>query len=824
MKKLYTKAGAVCITLLLSASAFSQQRISDQQIKPVLEKLQTLGKANPAAALPIEKLTKEEIKLFYAYQKQTQELKTNPFGITQQELDRKIPKSSVQHILDRMESLTSALAFPEDKFTPAELRLLRIYELQNMPKLTNTSKAISTAFVKNARTTHEFGTIPMTPPHTMSVLSTIPNTIYCDDVAGDGNLYAIDNDQKNLVKITPAGTLETIGNLGAAVPAAATTVGLSWNSANNTMYLIAASSLYTVDMNTGAATLVAALSGLATGAIPIWLEIDNSGNAFMADVGGDNLYRIDLTSGAAALVGPLGININFAQEADFDKETNQLYMAAYVGGGVGGIYQVNTTTGASTMVGDTTPNNAEYTVFSISETIEPPALDKAFVLDLIAAPNNFGTMPLVAPHTITSISAFPKNVYADDMAGDGNLYALDQDAKTLIKVYSDGSNAVVGPLTNIQSGHTLTGLSWNRANNTMYATSTNGTVGTLYTVNLDTGIATMVANTTNSSLPIWLEIDNNGIAYIADVQTDILYSLDLSSGVATEIGALGIDLNYAQDADFNTSTNTLYMAAYLNGTPGSSGLYEVNTTTGAATLIGDTTPNELAMFTIANTLPDAPPIPPVNCGTIFTDSGGTAGNYSNSEDITTVIEPVNAGDAVTITFTQVEIETSTSTGTVAGCWDYLSIYNGPDISSPELAAVKCGRTGSTPSVASSLLSVGDTFTSTDPSGKLTVRFRSDSSLNFAGWQATVSCATMAVDEANAHSFSYYPNPTSGILNISSKNKIESLEIYNMAGQKVMTLNPKENASEINMSKLQPGVYMVKAVVNGKVITNKVIKK
>ena len=83
---------------------------------------------------------------------------------------------------------------------------------------------------------------------------------------------------------------------------------------------------------------------------------------------------------------------------------------------------------------------------------------------------------------------------------------------------------------------------------------------------------------------------------------------------------------------------------------------------------------------------------------------------------------------------------------------------------------------------------------------------------------------MAVDEANLNNFSYYPNPTTGILNISYKGRVEAIEVMNVLGQKVLMINPKDNKSEIDMSRLAPGVYLVKATVNGKVITNKVIKK
>ena len=833
MKKIYYSLGVVC-SLLLTNNVNAQQKITEAQIQPILTKLKVLGQQNPMGGIPLEKLQKEEYMLFMDYQRQKQEEKRNPYGITQQDLKNKIPKSKVQPILDKMESLTAATAFPADKFSFEELKLLRTYELQNMSNLKGDNKAFTKAYAKDSRQLDRFfGTLPLSPPMTLSTISSIASTIYCDDVAGNGKLYAINNDNKTLVRITPAGTEEVIGNLGSGYTET-TATGLSWNSSDNKMYLIGnstgGSGIYTVDLTTGVATSVGTISGLASTAVPIWLEIDNAGNAFIADIQSDSLYKLNLTSGAATLVGALGININFAQEADFNRDTNELYMAGYLGGGSGGIYKVNTSTGAATLVGDTTANNQEYTMYSIADSLEPPiALNKAYFLNVFnngTNPREFGTIPLTPPHTVTSIAPVSRNIFADDLAGDGILYGLDYDAKTLVKIFSNGTIKTVGALAGLKSGQSITGLSWDRTTSKMYALAGDTVVSTLYTVDLTTGAVTVVGDT-GITIPIWLEISNDGNAYSADNTTDNLYSINLTTGVGTVVGPLGIDISYAQDADFDTNTNKLYMAAFMSdGTAAgsSSGIYEVNLSTGAATFVGDTNQREITMFTIADSIADEPPVLPLTCGDNFTDTGGTSGNYSDSEDITTVIQPVNAGDAVKITFTQVEIETSSGTGTVAGCWDYLSIYNGPDISSPVLAAVKCGRTGGTPSVSSSLLSVGDSFTSTDPSGKLTVRFRSDSSFNYQGWQATVSCATMAVDEANANSFSYYPNPTSGILNISSKSKIESLEVFNLVGQKVMTINPKDMKSEINMSQLKPGVYMVKATVNGKVITNKVIKK
>jgi len=829
MKKLYSGLGIISM-ILFSNSAFSQKRISTDQMKPVFDKLDQLGKQNPAGVYPLDKLTKEEFSLYKAYELQQQSdkstVKTYPYGITEVDLQTKILQSQVQPILNKIKDLgDSPLAFPEHLFTPQELKILRIYELQHLktPKkgAASTSKLLDKAYTLNSRNAAKpFGTMPLVPPHTVTVTGNITNVIYADDVAGDGKLYGLDNTGRSLVRVKNNGAVEIVGGL-VNIPVASTLSGLSWNSTTGKMYAIAGVELYTVDLATGVATLVAPITGMTT---PIWIEIDNAGNAFSADITTDKLYSVNLSTAAATEIGNLGVNLQFAQEADFNKETNQLYMASYTGGGVGGIYTINTSTGAATLVGDTTVDNAEYTMFSIANTVEP-VLNKAFVKNSYSVnPVDFGTIPLTPPHTLTSISPLALTIYADDLAGDGNLYALNAGNNNLVKVYNNGSVVNVGPLTNLLSGDTATGLSWNRADGKMYAASANsaGTVGTLYTVNLSTGALTVVGTMTGMTLPIWLEIDNSGNAFAADITTDKLYSINLATAAATEVGNLGVNIAFAQEADFNTSNNVLYMAGYIGG--GVSNIYTVDTTTGLATVVGPTTGNEFTMFTIADTLPDAPIIPPLTCGDTFLDSGGAAGDYSNSEDIIYHFAPTTPGDGVKITFTQVEIETSTTTGSAGGCWDYLSFYNGPSITSPVLSAVKCGETGKSPSIATSLLSVGDSFTSTDPSGELTVRFRSDSSVPKAGWSATVSCAVLAVDNVNASKFSYYPNPTTGILNISASGKIDNVDVYNVVGQKVLSFAPNADRSEINMSALPKGLYFVKALVSGQVITNKVIKK
>ena len=73
-------------------------------------------------------------------------------------------------------------------------------------------------------------------------------------------------------------------------------------------------------------------------------------------------------------------------------------------------------------------------------------------------------------------------------------------------------------------------------------------------------------------------------------------------------------------------------------------------------------------------------------------------------------------------------------------------------------------------------------------------------------------------------FTYYPNPTEGTLNLSSVENIENVAIYNMLGQKVVDQNVNATTSELNVSALSTGAYLMKVSVNGQIGTYKILKK
>ena len=73
-------------------------------------------------------------------------------------------------------------------------------------------------------------------------------------------------------------------------------------------------------------------------------------------------------------------------------------------------------------------------------------------------------------------------------------------------------------------------------------------------------------------------------------------------------------------------------------------------------------------------------------------------------------------------------------------------------------------------------------------------------------------------------FKFYPNPVNNTLNMSAQDNIEKVSIYNISGQEVINVTPNAVQTQVDMSRLQNGIYFVKAQVNGQLTAFKVIKK
>ena len=79
---------------------------------------------------------------------------------------------------------------------------------------------------------------------------------------------------------------------------------------------------------------------------------------------------------------------------------------------------------------------------------------------------------------------------------------------------------------------------------------------------------------------------------------------------------------------------------------------------------------------------------------------------------------------------------------------------------------------------------------------------------------------LGLEEANAVTYSLYPNPTSNIINISASEEVTNVKVYNTLGQEIW----QGNTNKIDLSKSESGVYFaVIRLANDKIISEKIIR-
>lgn len=94
------------------------------------------------------------------------------------------------------------------------------------------------------------------------------------------------------------------------------------------------------------------------------------------------------------------------------------------------------------------------------------------------------------------------------------------------------------------------------------------------------------------------------------------------------------------------------------------------------------------------------------------------------------------------------------------------------------------------------------------------------------WSFTTD-STLGLEDTleSNETFSAYPNPTSGILNIKSSQEVDNVTVFNLLGQNVASFTKNEiSNSSIDMSSLSKGLYLVKVTSGDKTQTLRVTKE
>ena len=189
-------------------------------------------------------------------------------------------------------------------------------------------------------------------------------------------------------------------------------------------------------------------------------------------------------------------------------------------------------------------------------------------------------------------------------------------------------------------------------------------------------------------------------------------------------------------------------------------------------------------------------------GIAFTDTGGTSGGYPNRQRVVRTFRPENPDQNIIVTFNAFDTEAD---------FDFLYVYDGPDVNSPLIGAYS-GTEGP------------GTVESTAPDGSLTFEFVSDDNLTGAGWAATVSCSVLSTSDAAFEGFAYYPNPAKGWVTLRAAEQLEGVAVYNVAGQLLVQKEINATGSTVDISAFADGVYFFKVTGNGKEANFRIIKQ
>ncbi|MFN7014470.1 MAG: T9SS type A sorting domain-containing protein, partial [Bacteroidia bacterium] len=95
---------------------------------------------------------------------------------------------------------------------------------------------------------------------------------------------------------------------------------------------------------------------------------------------------------------------------------------------------------------------------------------------------------------------------------------------------------------------------------------------------------------------------------------------------------------------------------------------------------------------------------------------------------------------------------------------------------------------------------------------------------FGTFQVSAYDASLSSGSFDNANFSAYPNPVKDVLNVSYSTEISSIRVINMIGQEVISKNINATSTQVDMSQLSAGTYIVNVTVGDNVKTLKVVKQ
>jgi hypothetical protein len=179
----------------------------------------------------------------------------------------------------------------------------------------------------------------------------------------------------------------------------------------------------------------------------------------------------------------------------------------------------------------------------------------------------------------------------------GYIYIADT-SNNLYKLDPATGIVITSTITAPPGGETYTGFALDPTSGDLYASSTNVGTSSLFLVDVNTGVSTLIGPITNNGCNIAIAIDGAGQMWGYDICTDVFVSIDKATAAGTVIGSIGFDANFGQGMGWDPDTDQIYLSAFNNGTFQAE-LRVADTNTGNTSLVGvlgATTPGGLVQL------------------------------------------------------------------------------------------------------------------------------------------------------------------------------------------------------------------------------------
>ena len=85
-------------------------------------------------------------------------------------------------------------------------------------------------------------------------------------------------------------------------------------------------------------------------------------------------------------------------------------------------------------------------------------------------------------------------------------------------------------------------------------------------------------------------------------------------------------------------------------------------------------------------------------------------------------------------------------------------------------------------------------------------------------------STASNNKLSKFNFSYAPNPANNVINLNAAKTISNVEFYNNLGQNVLATSINALNSNVNISGLNKGIYMMNVTIEGQTQAFKILKQ